>query len=61
MGAPEQVRDELQRMATSLQVEEIMIIAVMHDYQARQYSYQLIAEALSIPSRASMGSREQSL
>jgi alkanesulfonate monooxygenase SsuD/methylene tetrahydromethanopterin reductase-like flavin-dependent oxidoreductase (luciferase family) len=61
VGAPEQVRDELQRMATSLQVEEIMIIAVMHDYQARQHSYRLIAEAFSIPSRTSMGSRELSL
>jgi luciferase family oxidoreductase group 1 len=61
VGAPEQVREELQRMATSLQVEEIMIIAVMHDYQARQRSYQLIAEAFNIPSRASMGSRELSL
>ena len=61
VGAPEQVREELQRMAASLQVEEIMIIAVMHDYQARQRSYQLIAEALNIPSRASMGSRELSL
>jgi hypothetical protein len=47
-------------MATSLQVEEIMIIAVMHDYQARQRSYQLIAEAFNISSRASTGSRELS-
>jgi luciferase family oxidoreductase group 1 len=60
VGAPEQVREELQRMATSLQVEEIMIIAVMHDYQARQRSYQLIAEAFNISSRASTGSRELS-
>ncbi len=50
-GAPEQVRDELEHMASELRVEEIMIIAVMHDYQARQRSYQLVAEALSIPSR----------
>jgi luciferase family oxidoreductase group 1 len=51
VGAPEQVRDELTRMASSLQVEELMIIAVMHDYAARQRSYQLIAEACEIPSR----------
>jgi luciferase family oxidoreductase group 1 len=61
VGAPEQVRDELERMASSLQVEEMMIIAVLHDYQARLRSYQLIAEALNIPSRASNGSRELSL
>jgi len=52
VGAPEQVREELERMAASLRVEELMIIAVMHDYQARQRSYKLIAEAINIPSRA---------
>jgi luciferase family oxidoreductase group 1 len=52
VGAPEQVREELQRMAASLQVEEIMIIAVMHDYQARQRSYRLVAEAFNIAPRA---------
>ena len=29
-----------------------MIIAVMHDYQARQKSYRLIAEAFGIAPRA---------
>jgi luciferase family oxidoreductase group 1 len=60
VGAPEQVREELQRMASHLQVEELMIIAVMHDYQARQRSYQLIAEAFEIPQRASSGSKQVS-
>jgi alkanesulfonate monooxygenase SsuD/methylene tetrahydromethanopterin reductase-like flavin-dependent oxidoreductase (luciferase family) len=55
VGAPEQVRDELERMASNLHVEEMMIIAVLHDYQARLRSYQLIAEALNIPSRRSNG------
>jgi luciferase family oxidoreductase group 1 len=51
VGAPEQVREELERIAGKLQVEEIMLIAVMHDYQARQRSYRLIAEAMNIPAR----------
>lgn len=51
VGAPEQVREELERMASSLQIEEVMAIAVMHDYQARQHSYRLIAEALSVAPR----------
>jgi luciferase family oxidoreductase group 1 len=51
VGAPEQVRDELQRMASSLQIEEIMAIAVLHDYKARQRSYQLLAEAFEISPR----------
>jgi alkanesulfonate monooxygenase SsuD/methylene tetrahydromethanopterin reductase-like flavin-dependent oxidoreductase (luciferase family) len=58
VGAPEQVREELERMASHLQVEELMIIAVLHDYQARIRSYQLIAEALNLRSRASIGARE---
>jgi alkanesulfonate monooxygenase SsuD/methylene tetrahydromethanopterin reductase-like flavin-dependent oxidoreductase (luciferase family) len=61
VGAPEQVRDELERMAGSLKVEELMIIAVLHDYQARLRSYQLIAEAFNIPARVSNDSREFSL
>jgi luciferase family oxidoreductase group 1 len=51
VGAPEQVRDELERMASSLHVEELMIVAILHDYQARQRSYRLVAEACGIASR----------
>jgi luciferase family oxidoreductase group 1 len=51
VGAPGQVRDELERIAREIQVDEIMIIAVMHDYRARQRSYQLVAEAFQIPAR----------
>ena len=58
VGAPEQVRDELERMASNLQVEEIMIIAVLHDYQARLRSYRLIAEAVNIPCRLPNSPRE---
>jgi luciferase family oxidoreductase group 1 len=61
VGAPEQVRDELERMASDLQVEEMMIIAVMHDYQARRRSYRLIAEATNISSRETKGPREIAL
>lgn len=61
VGAPEQVRDELERMAKNLHVEEMMIIAVLHDYQARLRSYQLIAEAIGVPSRVSNGPRKLSL
>jgi luciferase family oxidoreductase group 1 len=61
VGAPEQVREELERMASSLQIDEVMVIAVMHDYQARLRSYRLIAEAIGIPSRVSSGPRTLSV
>jgi luciferase family oxidoreductase group 1 len=51
VGAPEQVRVELQLMADALKLDEIMMIAVMHDYAARQRSYQLTAEAFALASR----------
>jgi len=56
VGAPEQVRDELERMARSLGVEELMILAVLHDYRARLRSYQLIAEAFGIAPKSSVSS-----
>jgi len=51
VGAPEQVRDELAGIAKSLDVEELMILAVLHDHQARQRSYQLLAEAFNLSAR----------
>jgi luciferase family oxidoreductase group 1 len=52
VGTPELVRSDLERMATDLLVEEMMIVAVVHDHQARLHSYQLLAEAFDLPSRA---------
>jgi luciferase family oxidoreductase group 1 len=51
VGAPEQVRDQLERMTRELQVEEAMVIAVLHDHQARLRSYELLAQAFDLPSR----------
>ena len=51
VGAPEQVRGELERMSGELQIEEIMAIAVLHDYQARLRSYQLLADVFGIAAR----------
>lgn len=55
VGAPEQVRNELNRMATDLHVEEMMIVSVVHDYQARLHSYRLLAEAFDLPGRRASG------
>jgi luciferase family oxidoreductase group 1 len=52
VGTPEQVHEELAQMASDLQVEEMMLIAVLHDHRARLRSYQLIAEAVGISPRA---------
>jgi len=55
VGAPEQVRDALDRMARALEVDEIMIVSVVHDHRARVRSYQLIAEAYGVSAGVSLG------
>lgn len=52
VGTPEQVREELSRMSDTLNIPEIMAIAVIHDYEARQRSYQLLAEAFQLKPRS---------
>ena len=47
-GAPEQVRDQLAKMATALQLEEIMVVTIVHDHQARRRSYELLAQAFGL-------------
>jgi luciferase family oxidoreductase group 1 len=47
-GAPEQVRDQLAKMATALQLEEIMVVTIVHDHQARRRSYELLGEAFNL-------------
>lgn len=48
-GAPEQVKEQLVRIATSLGVDELMIVTIVHDPAARLRSYQLLAEAFGLP------------
>jgi len=47
VGTPEKVRDDLTQMAAELQVDEVMIVTIAHDYQARLRSYELLARAFS--------------
>jgi luciferase family oxidoreductase group 1 len=51
VGAPEAVRDQLIDMASVLRVEELMVVTVVHDHRARMRSYELLAEAFSLPPR----------
>jgi len=51
VGAPEQVRGTLARMAGDLQADELMILTVVHDHGARLRSYQLLAESFGLSKR----------
>lgn len=52
VGAADGVRDRLADMASQLQVDEIMVVTVVHDHHARVRSHELLAEAFGIGPRA---------
>jgi luciferase family oxidoreductase group 1 len=45
-GTPAQVREELHRVAARYAADELMIVTVTHEWQARVRSYELVAEAM---------------
>jgi luciferase family oxidoreductase group 1 len=47
-GSPARVRDQLEAMAQALEVEELMIVTIMHDHRARMRSYELLARAFDL-------------
>lgn len=48
-GTPETVRAELTRFAEQAEVEEVMVLTLVHDHAARLRSYALLAEAFGLP------------
>jgi len=52
VGKPAKVSDRLASMARDLQVEELMILTVIHDHQARLHSYELLAESFGLTKRS---------
>ena len=47
-GDPEQVRRALEELAAAFEVDELVVLTVTHDPQARLRSYQLLAEAFGL-------------
>ena len=52
VGDPEQVSGKLKTMARDLQVEELMILTVIHDHEARLHSYKLLGESFGLTKRS---------
>lgn len=52
IGTAEQVRVRLEALAAELGVQEIAVLTPMHDKQARQRSFQLLAEAFGLVGEA---------
>jgi len=51
VGTPERVHDQLMLMAEELRVQELMVVTIVHDHQARLHSYELLAKAFDLKPR----------
>ncbi len=51
VGAPEQVRGELLKLAAEYQADEILVLTVCFDQAARRRSYELLSEAFDLRGR----------
>ncbi len=51
LGTPEQVREGLLAVAHEYGAEEVMVVTIAHDHEARKRSYELIAEAFDLEPR----------
>lgn len=45
VGAPEQVKQQLEQLVEQFQLDELVIVTITHDFSIRCKSYQLLAEA----------------
>jgi luciferase family oxidoreductase group 1 len=48
IGSPQQVRDKLFQLADEYGADEIMVVTITYDFEARKRSYELLAEALEL-------------
>jgi luciferase family oxidoreductase group 1 len=51
VGSPDRVRTQLIDMGSQLGVDEMMIVTIVHDHQARLRSYELLATAFELTPR----------
>lgn len=49
VGGPDRARRELVALAEAFGVDEVLVVTVCHDLVARVHSYELLAEAFSLP------------
>jgi luciferase family oxidoreductase group 1 len=47
IGTPDLVRDQLTALATEYSADELMVVTITYDHQARRRSYELLAEAFA--------------
>src|SRR5690606_13006501 len=58
VGDPAGVKAQIDEMARELDVDEFMLVTVVHSHEARKRSYERLAEAYGLPSPASPASAQ---
>jgi luciferase family oxidoreductase group 1 len=48
VGTPERVKDGLSELAYELGIDELMVVTIVHDHQARMRSYELLARVFGL-------------
>ena len=51
IGTPDHVRDTLVDIASVLHIDEVMLVTVVHDHQARLRSHEVLAKAFNLAPR----------
>ena len=51
LGSPQKVRAEVEAVAVEYGAEEVIVVTITHDHQARRRSYELLAEAFDLEPR----------
>jgi luciferase family oxidoreductase group 1 len=51
VGSPEKVRAEIETVASEYGADEVIVVTITHDHQARRRSYELIADAFGLEPR----------
>jgi luciferase family oxidoreductase group 1 len=52
VGSPETVRAGLEEVAAEYRADEVIVVTITHDHEARTRSYELVADAMGLESRA---------
>jgi alkanesulfonate monooxygenase SsuD/methylene tetrahydromethanopterin reductase-like flavin-dependent oxidoreductase (luciferase family) len=51
VGTPDRVREQITAMTAALDVDEVIVVATIHDHEVRVRSYELLAAAFDLRSR----------
>ena len=52
IGSPEKVRLRIEQLAAEYGADEVIVVTITHDHQARRRSYELLAEVMDLRPRA---------